>query len=262
MMRVGNKVAVVTGGAGGIGGETARTLAREGARVVITDLEQRGARDLADEIGGHFLCHDVCNEEQWRAVARDVMGRYGRIDVLVNSAGIEGDLVNAGGLATTYVEWRRVMAVNLDGTFLGCMAVLPGMLERGVGSIINIASAASFMATPTALAYGASKAAVQQLTQSLALIGAKGGARVRCNSVHPGSIKTRMTDYWVSELARQWDTSEAEAEATMLRDVPFGTRGKPADVANMVLFLASDEAAYVTGAAFKVDAGYTMASTG
>jgi NAD(P)-dependent dehydrogenase (short-subunit alcohol dehydrogenase family) len=261
-MRVVDKIALVTGGAGGIGAETARTLKREGATVVITDLAEDTGNRLADQIGALFFRHDVSHDASWRAIVSELISRFGRIDVLVNAAGIEGDLVHRGGLSTTLEEWRRVMAVNADGTFLGSISVMPGMLERGKGSIINIASSASFMATPTALSYGASKAAVQQLTQSLALIGARDGKRVRCNSIHPGSIKTRMTDYWVTELARQAGTSEAEAEKAMLQHVPFGARGEPADVANMVLFLASEESAYVTGAAFKVDAGYTLTSTG
>lgn len=141
-MRVDGKVAVVTGGSGGIGAETARTLAREGAKVVIADVVEPAGQATAREIGAKFYKLDVTNEQQWQALIGDVVTTHGKIDVLVNAAGIEGDL-SKGGLDIPLAEWRRVLAINLDGTFLGCRTCLPKMLARGTGSIVNIASIVS-----------------------------------------------------------------------------------------------------------------------
>ncbi len=261
-MRLKGKIAIVTGGAGGLGGATAKLMAGEGATVVITDVSEAAGQALAAELGGSFVRHDVSSEDDWATITDQVVSRHGRIDVLVNAAGIEGDLSAAGGLSTTYAEWRRVLSINLDGTFLGCRAVAARMLERGAGSIVNISSIVSVMATPTALAYGASKAGVEQLTRSIATIGAKDGARVRCNSVHPGVIKTRMTDNIIAEFAKLGQTTPERAEAAIVQAVPFGVRGLPLDVANLVTFLASDEAGYITGSAFQVDGGWHMVSAG
>lgn len=261
-MRLAEKVVIITGGAGGIGAETARVMVREGANVVVTDIAEQAGNDLAAEVGGSFYRHDVSDEVQWQVIIDKVMGDHGRIDVLVNAAGIEGNLAQAGGLATTLEEWRRVMSINLDGTFLGCRTVMPEMLERGSGSIVNLSSIVSFMATPTAMAYGASKAGVQQLTRSLAWIGAKDGKRVRCNSVHPGIIKTRMTDEIIAAMGKLTNVSSADSEKMLVSGVPFGARGKPIDVANLLLFLASDESTYVTGSEFQADGGWHMVSAG
>lgn len=254
------KVAIVTGAAGGIGGATARHLAGRGAIVVLTDLAPAAGIALAEEIGGHFVRHDVSDQEQWDDVL-SVAGRLGTVAILVNAAGIEGDLAK-GGLETDLAEWRRVMAVNLDGTFLGCRAVMPQMLEVGSGAIVNIASIVTFMGTPSGLAYGASKAAVEQLTRSMAILGSRDGKRVRCNSVHPGVIRSRMTDSIITTFAAMQGIDEAAAEAAVCAAVPFGARGEPEDVASLIGYLTSDDAAYVTGAAFRVDGGWSVTSAG
>ena len=258
-MRVQGKVAIVTGGAGGIGAETARVLAREGAKVVITDVAEQAGRAIAREFNGEFFAHDVSNEQQWQALLTHVRTTHGKLDVLVNAAGIEGSLTEAG-LATSLAEWRRVLAINLDGTFLGCRTCMPQMLKAGTGSIINIASIVSGFATPTALAYGASKAAVSQL--SFAIHGASEGKRVRCNSVHPGIIRSRMTDNIIGEFSKQANLSLEECEATIMAGVPFKVRGVPSDVANLMLFLASDESSYITGSEFQVDGGWHVINAG
>lgn len=260
-MRVKDKVALITGGTGGIGAETAKVLAREGAKVIITDLAEAAGNALAQQIGGDFFRHDVSSEEQWDKIVTAVHNKYGKIDVLVNSAGIEGDL-SKPGLDTPLAEWRRVISINLDGTFLGCRRVMPKMLEEGKGSIINIASMVTYFATPTAMAYGASKAAVQQLSRSLAFIGGSNGKRVRCNSVHPGIIKSRMTDTIISELGKNAGVSAEEAEKQLVGGVLFGKRGVAADVANLILFLASDESAYATGSEYQVDGGWHIVTAG
>jgi 3(or 17)beta-hydroxysteroid dehydrogenase len=260
-MRVEGKVAVVTGGAGGIGAETARVLVREGAKVVIADVVEPAGQALAREIGAKFHKHDVTDEKQWQALVGGVIATHGQIDVLVNAAGIEGDL-SKGGFDVPLAEWRRVLAINLDGTFLGCRTCLPKMLARGTGSIVNIASIVSGFATPTALAYGASKAAVAQLTRSFAMHGAANDKRVRCNSVHPGVIKTRMTDNIITEFGKMQNLSPEQSETAIMSVVPFKVRGTPADVANLILFLASDESAYVTGSEFQVDGGWHVINAG
>lgn len=261
MSRFDGKVAIVTGGAGGLGGATVRRLASEGARVVITDLARAAGEALARETGGLFLSHDVSSEAEWRAVADRALEIAGRIDVLVNAAGIEGNIAE-GGLETSYENYRNVLSVNLDGTFLGCMTVMRHMMAVGTGSIVNISSAVSFMASPSGLAYGISKAGVEQLTRTLAIVGARDGKQVRCNSVHPGVIRTRMTDSIVESYAAMTGASPAEAEAAICADIPFGARGEPEDVAAMIAFLASEEARYVTGSQFKVDGGWTVPSAG
>jgi 3(or 17)beta-hydroxysteroid dehydrogenase len=256
-MNLAGKTAIVTGGAGGIGGETARQLAAAGAKVLITDLQEAAGRALAAQIGGTFVRHDVVDEVQWSAVVQSARAFGGTIDILVNSAGISGDFANSG-LATTLAEWRRVLGINLDGTFLGCRAVMPIMLEAGQGSIINVSSATSFMATPTGLAYGASKAGVEQLSRSMAIIGARGGKQVRCNSVHPGVIATDMHNSILSKLADKLGVTAADVEAQRVSAVPLGRRGAALDIANTIVFLASDEARYITGSAIRVDGGWTV----
>ncbi|WP_321393707.1 SDR family NAD(P)-dependent oxidoreductase [Emcibacter sp.] len=260
-MKLEGRVVLITGGAGGLGKASAKALAAQGAHVVVTDIAGDAAKAVAREIGGTGYAHDVSDEKVWSDIVSDVLERQGRIDVLLNAAGIEGDL-KKGGLNTSLTEWHRVMGINLDGTFLGCRAVTPHMQERGTGSIINISSIVSFMGTPSALAYGASKAAVQQLTRSIALIGAQDGARVRCNSIHPGIIRTRMTDAIFAEFAQNSGMTPEEIEQAVCAEVPFGARGVPEDVAGMVTFLASDDSLYVTGSEFKVDGGWLLGNAG
>lgn len=261
MSRLAGKVALVTGAAGGLGGATARRLASEGAKVVLTDVSRQAGEALADAIGAQFLEQDVSDERRWTEVTEETLRHNGRIDVLVNAAGIEGDLGN-GKLATTYEHFRRVCAVNLDGTFLGCMAAMPHMMEAGQGAIVNISSIVSFMATPSAIPYGVSKAGVEQLTRSLAIIGAEDGKRVRANSVHPGVIRTRMTDAIIETFAANAGIGNEEAEAAVNSAVPFKERGEPEDIAGMIAFLASKDARYITGSAFRVDGGWSVISAG
>lgn len=260
-MSVEGKTAIVTGGSGGIGSATARLLAARGAKVLITDVQDSAGTELASAIGATYIHHDVASEEDWRKVADAALSQWSRIDILVNSAGIEGDFVNSG-LATTLAEWRRVLGINLDGTFLGCRTLMPLMLEKGQGSIINLSSATSFMATPTGLAYGASKAAVEQLSRSMAIIGARGGNQVRCNSVHPGVIATRMSNSILSKLAEKQGVTAADVEKQRVASIPLGRRGDADDIAGMIAYLASDEARYVTGTAMRVDGGWTMTAAG
>ena len=258
MGRMQDKVALITGGAGGLGGATARLMAREGAKVVIADLADDAGKALASELGGDYQRLDVTSEDQWQAVASAVASKHGRIDVLVNGAGIEGDFVRGSPETTSLEQWRKVLSVNLDGTFLGCKHTLPVMRKAGRGSIVNISSMASFLGTPVNVSYGASKAGVQQLTKSVAVFGSRDGLKIRCNSVHPGVIRTRMLDHIFQQIGQLANVASDEAEQLMLKQVPWGEVGEPDDVGYLILYLASDEAKYVTGSEFMVDGGWHL----
>ena len=258
MGRVQDKVALITGGAGGLGGSTARLMAREGAKVVIADLADDAGKALAAELGGDYHRLDVTSEDQWQSVVSAVTSKHGRIDVLVNGAGIEGDFVRGSPETTSLEQWRKVLSVNLDGTFLGCKHTLPVMRKAGRGSIVNISSMASFLGTPVNVSYGASKAGVQQLTKSVAVFGSRDGLKIRCNSVHPGVIRTRMLDHIFQQIGQLANVASDEAEQLMLKQVPWGEVGEPDDVGYLILYLASDEAKYVTGSEFMVDGGWHL----
>ena len=258
MGRMTDKVALISGGAGGLGGATAQRMAEEGAKVVIADLADEQGQALAETIGAEYLGLDVTSEDSWARVVAAVDSRHGRIDVLVNGAGIEGDFVNGSPETTTLELWRKVLSVNLDGTFLGCKHVLPVMKRAGKGAIVNISSMASFLGTPVNVAYGASKAGVQQLTKSIAVAGSRDGMKIRCNSVHPGVIRTSMLEEIYKQIGQLANVSAEQAEQMSLRQVPFGEVGEPDDVAWLILYLACDESKYVTGSEFMVDGGWHL----
>lgn len=260
MDRAAGKIALVTGGAGGIGCATVRALLREGATVIIADMPD--ALDAAQSAGiyGSVSFHplDVTSEESWKQVVEQSVAAHGGIDILINAAGIEGDVINGTPETTSLAEWRKVMAVNLDGTFLGCREVLPVMRRKGRGSIVNLSSVASYLATLTSAAYGASKGGVTQLTKSVALYGTLEGMRIRCNSVHPGMIATRMIDSIFGQMAERNNLTVEESMKGPLSRVPYGEPGRAEDVADLILFLASDEADYITGSEFTVDGGWRL----
>lgn len=257
MARLQGKVAVISGGAGGIGSATARLFVQEGGKVTIADSSEQNGKALAGEIGCDFIRHDVTSEIDWANLVGTVEQKHGAVHVLVNAAGIEGK--NLGDESspenTTLEEWRRVHAINLDGTFLGCRTVLPVMKRQGSGSIINISSMVAYYGSPALTAYGSSKAAVQQLSKTVALHGSREGKQVRCNSVHPGIIRTRMLDNVYIEMGRSLGINADEAEKASVRTVPLGRIGEPEDIAYLILYLASDEAKYVTGSEFQCDGG-------
>ena len=252
--RVAGKVALVSGGASGLGAETGRRLAREGAKVMLTDLAADRGQAVADEIlaaGGQaaFLAHDVTDEARWVEVIDATVSRFGRLDVLVNSAGVGG---GEPLLGATLEGWRRVTGVNLDGTFLGLRHAAPVMAQAGGGSIINLSSILGKVGLPGAAAYCASKGGVALLTKAAALELA--GAGVRVNSVHPGFIETPM----VLEALRA-SASENEMRDMLVSRHALGRLGAPREIADAIVFLASDESSFMTGAELVVDGGYTAA---
>lgn len=251
--RVEGKVALVTGGASGLGAESARRLAREGATVVLTDMAADAGQAVADEIaaaGGRalFQVQDVTDEGRWAEVVRDTLSRFGRLDVLVNSAGIG----SGGGplLQVTYEAWRHMILVNLDGTFLGMKAAAPAMAEAGRGSIINLSSILGKVGLAGAPAYCASKGGVLMLTKATALELAPLGVRV--NSVHPGFIETPMV-----ETAFRESENGNEMRDMVISRHAMGRLGVPREIADGIVFLASDESSFMTGAELVIDGGYT-----
>lgn len=252
MGRVAGKVAIVTGTASnpGLGYVTAMTLAREGAKVVVTDMDADGAEACAAAIrkaGGEAMAlhQDVTDEARWQEVIHATTETYGRLDVLINNAGIA---VLAPMEELSLAQWNKQIEVNLTSVFLGCKAALPAMRAAGGGSIVNLSSVAGLIGIASCTAYGASKGGVRIMSKSIAVELAKDN--IRCNSVHPGVIWTNM------QAAATGADDPAAVDAGMAR-IPLGRVGKAEDIANCVLYLASDESNYVTGAEFTVDAGMT-----
>ncbi|HWK90459.1 MAG TPA: SDR family oxidoreductase, partial [Longimicrobium sp.] len=240
MGRVAGKVALVTGAANGIGAACARMLAAEGARVAVTDVEDDAGRAVAAAIGAAaaYLRLDVREEDDWCAAMDAVLERFGRLDVLVNNAGITG--FEAGYAPhdpehASLDDWRAVHGTNLDGVFLGCKHGIAAMRRTGGGSIVNVSSRSGLVGIPAAAAYASSKAAVRNHSKTVALYCAEQGLNIRCNSVHPAAILTRM---WEPMLGDGPD--RAEREAALVRDTPLRRFGTPDEVAYAVLFLAAD----------------------
>jgi 3(or 17)beta-hydroxysteroid dehydrogenase len=243
MGRVTDKVAIITGGASGLGLASARRLAEEGARVVLADINLKQGQAVADEIpGARFEHFDVTREANWIALIDKVVADFGRLDILLNCAGI----VRLASIEDTSEEiWREINAVGTDGTFFGCKHALRVMKVAGGGSIINMCSTASIQGGPMIFAYAASKSAIRGMTKSVAVLSAQNGYGVRCNSVHPGNMRTPMLE-GMKEIVMENDPEAAKAMENIWV-------GEPVDVANMVLFLASDESVAVNGAAMVVD---------
>ena len=246
--RLVGKSALVTGGARGIGLAIARRFVAEGARVVIGDLdEDAGAAACAGEAALSFSSLDVTADESWEETM-EALARRGRLDILVNNAGV----VSVGSIEeVTLAEWRRVLAVNLDGTFLGCRHGVRAM-KAGGGSIVNMSSVSGIVCGHNLLAYNAAKGGVRLLTKSVALHCARKGYGIRCNSVHPGFVETAMLD---DVVARARDP--AEARARLASGVPLGRNATPEEVAGLVAYLVSDESVFVTGAEMVIDGGVT-----
>ena len=248
-MRLENKVALISGGARGMGAAEAKLFAAEGAKVVVGDvLEEEGRQTEAaiNEVGGEclFVHLDVTDEGSWQSAVAETVSRFGKLDILVNNAGVSG---GRGILEDTTVEsWDRVMDINAKGVFLGTKAAIPQMRRAGGGSIINISSVYGLVGSAGSSAYHASKGAVRLLTKSTAIQYASEG--IRANSVHPGIIETPMTEATLADPER----SQSWMDGT-----PLGRRGVPEDVAYGVLFLASDQSSFMTGSELVIDGGWT-----
>jgi NAD(P)-dependent dehydrogenase (short-subunit alcohol dehydrogenase family) len=254
MGRVQGKVALVTGGRRGIGKAVAILLAAEGARVVITDRKPEGSEAVIaaiEKAGGEalFLDHDVAREEDWTRVIEKTLERFGRLDVLVNNAGV-GAGKNIEEISLD--DWRWVMSVNLDGVFLGTQQAIRAMKAGGGGSIINMSSIEGLVGDRRLPAYDASKGGVRLLTKSAALHCARAGYNIRINSVCPGFLDSRMVDGF---LGAQTDPQQARRELEAMH--PLGHLGTPEDAAYAVLYLASDESKFATGTELIIDGGYT-----
>lgn len=260
MRRLDNRTALVTGGASGLGKAIAERLMSEGATVVISDISSELGAATATEHGFRFLEQDVRDETRWAEVVQEIE-QDGPMSILVNNAGILGPVDSANPENTPLEEWKKIFAVNVDGVFLGCRAALPAMRRAGGGSIINISSVAALLSTPFATAYGASKAAVRQLTKSIAQYCAKEKLNVRCNSVHPGNVLTPLYQRAAEETARAHCVPVEDVIAEGRAEVPLGDYSLPEDVAAAVAYLASDEARHITGAKLVVDGGIVHCDT-
>lgn len=252
MARLDGKIALITGGASGFGAATGKIFAQEGAKVVLTDKNAEGAQAVARAIGNaaSAMAHDVTSEDDWKRVVDETMAMHGRLDILMNNAGVMGTGAAQNIEDMSLEEWRFVQEINSDGVFLGCRAVIGAMKYSGGGSIINISSTAGFRATPQIAAYGASKGAVRQLTKSVAAYCGRQGYNIRCNSIHPGMVRTPLGE---DVLKHYGDLEESAAKRT--QSVPLGRLGEVEDVAFAALYLASDESRYINSNELVVDGG-------
>ncbi|MEG6509204.1 glucose 1-dehydrogenase [Methyloligella sp. 2.7D] len=259
MGRLKDKVAIVTGGGAGIGRATAMRCAEEGAKLVVTDRDGEAAEatvaSLPEGSEAIALWHDVADEADWTAVMDRTLERFGRLDVLVNNAGIQ---LTCGLEETSLADWRKVFAVNAEGPFIGTRLAVERMKETGGGAIVNVCSTYALIADPLNAAYCASKAAARHFTKAAALYCAEKGYGIRVNAVHPGVVMTPMLEREIADVAAERglpDTKPVEEEWGKI--CPLGI-GQPEDVAAGIVYLASDDAKYVTGADLEIDGGHII----
>ncbi|HEV2363920.1 MAG TPA: glucose 1-dehydrogenase [Caulobacteraceae bacterium] len=255
MGRVEGKVALVTGGASGIGEGCAERLVAEGATVIISDLQELKGAELARRLGekARFKRHDVTSEDEWVALIAAIEAESNRLDILVNNAGI--GLGAPSITEMSLADWRRQQAVNVEGVFLGIKHALPLMRRSGGGSIINMSSVAGLKGSPILAGYCATKGAVRLLTKAVALECGQARDGVRVNSVHPGIIDTPI---WATVIPADGANAPSDLDALSEMSVPLGVKGLPKDIAEGVLWLASDESRYVTGAELVIDGGLSV----
>ncbi len=254
MGRLAGKTAIVTGGARGIGRGICEAFLREGAEVLLTDIDEDEGRKAAREIGCEFAVLDVRREDAWAELSET----HPEVDILVNNAGVTGFEDSPGPHDPEHAslaDWHAVQAVNADGTFLGCRYALRAMKAKGTGSIINMSSRSGMVGIPGAAAYAASKAAIRNHTKSVALYAAQNGWAIRCNSVHPAAILTPM---WETLLGDGPDLEERKA--AMVKDTPLKRFGTVEEVAQACVYLASDESGYMTGSELSLDGGLLAGS--
>ena len=251
MSELSGQVAIVTGGASGIGAATATLLAGAGATVISADIQQP-----AEDAVGYFVQHDVASEDAWKALLADVLARHGRLDILVNNAGVLGGRGNIEN--TTVEQWRRTESVNSEGVFLGCKYAIEGMKRTGPdkpasrGSIVNLSSVAAVIGSAGPTAYSASKGAVRLLSKSVAAYCAEKKYGIRCNSVHPGGVDTAIFNPLWQAMGHE------QGKAMVGSHHPIGHMAEPEELGEVILWLASDRSSFVTGAEFVADGGLTM----
>ncbi len=252
MGRVKNKVAIVTGAASGLGFAAAQKLMDEGAKVLLTDINEEVINSMPERLSNysetqfHTAVHDVANEDSWINVIEKAENHFGKINILVNSAGIS---LGADVVSTDFEIWKKVHQVNLDSVFLGCKYAVPIMSKSGQGSIINLSSISGIVAGWNTAAYNSSKAGVRLLSKSVALYCAKKGYDVRCNSVHPAFVDTPILDPLKQAFG------EENAVAKLSRQIPMNKIGDTDDVSYAILYLASDESKFMTGTEIVLDGG-------
>ena len=249
MTGVKDKVVLITGAASGLGLADAQVLTEQGARVVMSDIDAERGGDLAAQIGAMFLPQDVADEARWAEVMEVVQAEYGRLDGIVNNAGI----APIADIETTTTDmWRKTLAIHLDGTYFGCRAAIKLMKESGGGSIVNMSSTAALVGIPDYLAYSAAKGGIRAMTKAIAVHCRRAKLRIRCNSVHPGSINTPMVQNAVKQLMDidLDDNAEKKRKAMGI--------GEPRDVAHMVVYLLGDESKHVNGTEMVIDNADTV----
>lgn len=249
-MRLEGKTALITGGSEGIGKATALMFVKEGAQVAITGRRKEKLEEAVKESGGKItaLHGDVSDEKHVKTAVDEFMKKFGRIDVLFNNAGV----LETGTAVTTSTEsWDKIININVRGMFLMCKHVIPHMAKQGGGSIINNASVAGFIGCQNVFAYNTSKGAVMQITRSLAVDHAKEG--IRANTICPGFIRTKMNEDFIGNPA----DAQKQLDEIAAQIVPMGYRGEPDDIAYALVYMASDESKYMTGASIVVDGGWT-----
>jgi len=249
MTGVKDKVVLITGAASGLGLADAQVLTEQGARVVMSDIDAERGGDLAAQIGAMFLPQDVADEARWAEVMEVVQAEYGRLDGIVNNAGI----APIADIETTTTDmWRKTLAIHLDGTYFGCRAAIKLMKESGGGSIVNMSSTAALVGIPDYLAYSAAKGGIRAMTKAIAVHCRRAKLRIRCNSVHPGSINTPMVQNAVKQLMDidLDDNAEKKRKAMGI--------GEPRDVAHLVVYLLGDESKHVNGTEMVIDNADTV----
>jgi 3(or 17)beta-hydroxysteroid dehydrogenase len=253
MGRVKDKVVVITGAGSGLGKADAHRLSEEGAKLVLTDINEKEGRRTVDECEGEaiFFAQDVKDESSWPRLIEATITAFGRLDVLVNNAG-NAHIANIESASTD--QWHDILRVHLDGTFFGCRSAIPEMTKSGGGSIINMSSVAALVGLSPYLAYSAAKGGIRSMTKSIAIYCREKKNLIRCNSIHPGSISTPMVHAALETLSGINLMEQEDPEVTRKA---MGI-GEPLDVANMVLFLASKESKHINGAELVIDNGATV----
>lgn len=256
MGRLAGKTAFISGGAKGLGAEMARVLHAEGAKVMVTDVLEEQGIALADAHENmDFMLHDVVDEQQWGTALQKTVDRFGGLDVLVNNAGIAHDATPFED--TSLEQWRHVTGIDLDGVFLGCKHGVRHMKEKG-GSIINVSSIFGIVGSANQAPYHAAKGGVRLLTKALAVEMGAMGYKIRVNSMHPGFVGTDIVREGIKKAVEQGAyPGENEAVEMLTLATPAGRLGVPRDIANGILFLASDESEWMTGSELVIDGGYT-----